>query len=58
MRIVALEKEVERYKVQLEAEPVQETTELSVEQLLQKISVLEKVDLCQLLTDLFSKIKC
>jgi len=51
MRIVALEKEVERYKVQLEAEPVQEATELSIEQLLQKISVLEKVALRRVLSD-------
>ena len=43
MRIVALEKEVERYKIQAEARPIQTNTESSVDQLLQKIDILEKV---------------
>lgn len=42
MRIVALEKKVERYKIQVEAESAQVTSESSVEQLLKTIDVLEK----------------
>jgi hypothetical protein len=45
MRIVALEKEVARYKVQIEAEQVQGDINLPVEELLRKIDVLEKVSL-------------
>lgn len=45
MRIVALEKEVARYKVQIEAEQVQGGINLPVEELLRKIDVLEKVSL-------------
>jgi hypothetical protein len=43
MRINALEKEVERYKVQVEALPVLATSEMSNAELLQKIETLEKV---------------
>ena len=43
MRITALEKEVERYKVQLETETVQDGTDVPVAELLRKINVLEKV---------------
>ena len=44
MRIVSLEKEVERYKTQLEAEAIETPSETSsVQDLLQRISVLEKV---------------
>jgi hypothetical protein len=43
MRIVALEKEVARYKAQVEATPVQQNSELSGAELLQKIDTLEKV---------------
>jgi len=43
MRIVALEKEIERYKTQLEPLPVQNNTECSAAELLQKIDTLEKV---------------
>lgn len=43
MRIVALEQEVARYKVQIEAEPTQAVTEKSTTELLQKIDTLEKV---------------
>jgi hypothetical protein len=43
MRIVALEKEIARYKVQIEIEGAQGDTEATVEELLRKIDVLEKV---------------
>jgi hypothetical protein len=43
MRIVALEKEVERYKTQIEAQPVQSNSECSTAELLERINTLEKV---------------
>lgn len=43
MRINALEKEVERYKAQVEALPVQATSEMSKAELLKRIETLEKV---------------
>ena len=45
MRIVALEKEIARYKAQLEAETVKANSNCSVDELLQKIDILEKVQL-------------
>jgi hypothetical protein len=43
MRIVALESEVARYKVELEKTPVQITPQSLPEELLRRIDVLEKV---------------
>lgn len=43
MRIVALEKELARYKAELEINPVNITTQSSPEELLRRIDVLEKV---------------
>jgi len=43
MRIIALEKEVQRYKTQIEAQPVEASGDCSVPDLLQKIDTLEKV---------------
>jgi hypothetical protein len=43
MRIAALEQEVVRYKVQIEAEPAQAAIEKSTAELLQRIDILEKV---------------
>jgi len=43
MRITALEKEVARFKAQIEAEPPKAPAECSTEELLSKIEVLEKV---------------
>jgi hypothetical protein len=43
MRITSLEQEVARYKTQVEAEPIQPNSECSVEELLRKINILEKV---------------
>jgi hypothetical protein len=42
-RINALEKEIERYKAQVEALPAQATSEMSSAELLQKVETLEKV---------------
>ena len=55
MRIVALEKEVARYKAQVEATPVQQNSELSGAELLQKIDTLEKVWIQANFVDYFSK---
>jgi uncharacterized small protein (DUF1192 family) len=43
LRINALEKEIERYKAQVEALPAQVTSEMSSAELLQRIETLEKV---------------
>ena len=52
---MALEKEVARYKAQVEATPVQQNSELSGAELLQKIDTLEKVWIQANFVDYFSK---
>jgi hypothetical protein len=57
MRIVALEKEVARYKAEVETTSVQTSTESSPEELLRRIEVLEKVCRFVFPINFFSKIK-
>jgi hypothetical protein len=55
MRIVALEKEVARYKAEVETTSVQTSTESSPKELLRRIEVLEKV--CRSVSRLISLAK-